>query len=319
MISIIIPVYNSTRFLDRCIESVVSQTYRDIEILLVDDGSTDNSGEICDIWEKIDTRINVIHQVNSGVSAARNHGLKLAKGEYVMFVDSDDALREDTCCLLDSYQKDNDADCIVFGALQDSASVWAPMNEKKYDSFNLFLHDFSSLIDTELLSPVWNKFYKKDYIKQAFQESVSFGEDLIFCLGYLKQCKRICFVPWLCYLHNNLNEHSITHTFKLEQINDIEQWQTSILDFGENNVYSEGLFRKYVKDVMLWLKRFYASNQYKRRFKKVFIKQWYENSYLREISTISLLSYSDLFILRCLQWQLWLLPHFFLRVKHFFK
>ncbi|MGM9737050.1 MAG: glycosyltransferase family 2 protein [Candidatus Cryptobacteroides sp.] len=319
MISIIVPVYNSASFLDKCISSVVSQTSRDIEILLIDDGSTDGSGEICESWSKIDSRINVIHQDNSGVSAARNRGIEAARGEFIMFLDSDDAICPDSCYRLETYQKEHNSDCVVFGAFQDSGTVWMLQNEIEYNCLFDFQKDFVRLLETELLSPVWNKLYKKDYIKHKFIESMSFGEDLVFCLDYISQCNKINFVPWSCYLHNNLNEYSITHTFRINQINDIEQWRTSILDFAENNDCSEGLFSKYVKDVMLWLKRFYASNEYKRRFKKKFIKQWYEHSYLREISAISRLPYSDLFILRCLQWQLWLLPYFILRIKHIFK
>ena len=90
LISVIIPVYNTAQYLSLCIESVLAQTYRDIEILLIDDGSTDGSSRICDEYAYRDARIKVIHQVNSGVVAARKTGLKEAKGELIGFVDSDD-------------------------------------------------------------------------------------------------------------------------------------------------------------------------------------------------------------------------------------
>ena len=93
-ITVIVPVYNSELYLSECISSVLNQSYKKIELLLIDDGSTDKSPIICDKYERIDNRVRVIHQNNMGVSAARNAGLDLAKGEYICFVDSDDTLKE---------------------------------------------------------------------------------------------------------------------------------------------------------------------------------------------------------------------------------
>ena len=92
MISVIIPVYNVEKYISQCLDSVCNQTYSDLEIILVDDGSTDASGEICDIYACHDKRIHVIHQENSGAAAAKNAGLRVASGEYLSFVDSDDFL-----------------------------------------------------------------------------------------------------------------------------------------------------------------------------------------------------------------------------------
>ena len=90
MISVIVPVYNAAPYLDQCIESIVKQTYTDWECILINDGSTDKSGEICDKWGKFDSRFRIIHQINQGVSATRNRGIKESKGEYIVFIDSDD-------------------------------------------------------------------------------------------------------------------------------------------------------------------------------------------------------------------------------------
>ena len=94
MVSIIVPIYNVEQYISKCIESILAQTYRDFELILVDDGSTDMCGKICDEYAKQDSRVHVIHQENKGVSAARNAGISLAKGEYIMFVDSDDFITE---------------------------------------------------------------------------------------------------------------------------------------------------------------------------------------------------------------------------------
>ena len=92
LISVIIPVYNVEQYLNRCVDSVINQTYKNLEIILIDDGSTDNSGKICDEYSQKDKRVKVIHQKNMGVSNSRNKGINIAKGKYITFVDSDDVL-----------------------------------------------------------------------------------------------------------------------------------------------------------------------------------------------------------------------------------
>ena len=319
MISIIVPVYNNSLFLDECVKSVLSQTYYDWELILVDDGSTDDSGEICDSWTMKDDRIRTIHQINAGVSAARNRGILESKGDYLMFLDSDDALHKETCFCLINYQNDSHADCIVFGSKQVSGNLWIPEEEITYDSLADFKKDFEKILLSELLSPVWNKFYKRELIKSHFPKDMSFGEDLVFSLNYLKQCERICFVPWPYYFHNNLNDHSITHTFRKSQIYDIERWQTTILQFLDKGSESRSLYSKYIKDVMLWLKRFYASNEMGRKEKKNFLKQWYRQSYLKKLTPERRLPIVERFILWCLRWNLWLLPDTLLTIKYRLK
>ena len=95
MISVIIPVYNVEKYLNECLNSVCSQTFENLEIILVDDGSTDDSSKICDEWSAKDSRVRVIHQLNAGLSEARNSGLKYCKGDYILYIDSDDSIEED--------------------------------------------------------------------------------------------------------------------------------------------------------------------------------------------------------------------------------
>lgn len=96
LLSVIVPVYNVKSYIDRCIRSILTQSYRDIELVLIDDGSTDGSSLLCDEWAKKDKRIVVVHKVNEGVSAARNTGLDVAKGDFITFVDSDDFIAPET-------------------------------------------------------------------------------------------------------------------------------------------------------------------------------------------------------------------------------
>lgn len=114
-VSIIIPVYNVEQFLDACIESVVNQTYRNLEIIAVDDGSTDNSGKILDDWAKKDSRIKVIHKENAGLSSARNAALNAVKGDYIAMIDSDDFWDDDAIEHMVTLAKDNQADMVIAG------------------------------------------------------------------------------------------------------------------------------------------------------------------------------------------------------------
>ena len=113
-ISIIVPVYNSEKYLGACIDSILSQSFRDIELILVDDGSRDSSSRICDDYAQKDGRVKVIHKANGGVSAARNDGLDIAKGEYITFIDSDDWVEREYLSTLSNYR---DYDIVFFSHL----------------------------------------------------------------------------------------------------------------------------------------------------------------------------------------------------------
>lgn len=115
MISIIIPVYNVEKYLKKCVNSIINQTYTDFELILVDDGSTDNSGKICDEYSKKDSRVIVIHQRNQGTAVARNTGLDLVHGEYIIFIDADDYIESDCLRILTNSIKDTDCECCICG------------------------------------------------------------------------------------------------------------------------------------------------------------------------------------------------------------
>ena len=123
VVSIIVPVYNAERTIDRCLNSLVNQTYDHIEILIVNDGSIDSSGVKCDRYAEIDTRVKVFHIENKGVSNARNCGIANSTGDFIIFVDSDDYLTETACEVLINHQLAFDDDCVVYGFSQLSGSI----------------------------------------------------------------------------------------------------------------------------------------------------------------------------------------------------
>ena len=317
VISIIVPIFNAQEFLDDCILSLLRQTYEDIEIILVDDGSTDESGLICDEWAKKNKLIKVIHKRNGGVSSARNEGIRCSTGSYILMLDSDDALEPETCEKLIVLAENKKADCIIFGFKQSSGSIWTAAQNKDYDSINAFKKDFGYWLSTELLSSSVNKLYKKSLIKNLYPENISLGEDLIFSLSYLEQCHSISFITETFYLHNNLNTTSLCHTFAENRIFEIENWQTAILNFA-NNDSNEILYNKYLKDLLFYIKGLYGCESIKYFNKKNILKKWSSNAFFYKNQMPSVMNRKDNFIFKCLKYKLWFMPYCFLKIKRLF-
>lgn len=168
MISVILSIYNAEDCLERCVNSVLRQSFRNIEIILIDDGSTDQSNILCDEYAKNDSRIKVVHKKNGGVSSARNKGLEIASGEYIMFLDSDDTFAPHACEVLLKIITEKKADCVICGTKEPDGNKWAPSKNLDYTSFDDFKNDFTEWLDTELLSPIWNKIYKRENISKLF-------------------------------------------------------------------------------------------------------------------------------------------------------
>lgn len=200
-ISIIIPVYKVEAYIGKCIESILSQSYSDFELLLIDDGSPDKSGEICDEYTKKDTRVNVIHIKNGGPSNARNIGLTMASGSYVCFIDSDDWVEKDFLLhLIDNYEK-NGFGVVIAGHIRDGKTqIVKSHREKKY-----LKKDFPIMCDEANLCN-WgyshDKLYDLKVIKDNdinFPVEIKYSEDLIFLLRYIQFCDWVKFVPYTDY------------------------------------------------------------------------------------------------------------------------
>lgn len=229
MISIIIPVYNVARYLDECVKSVVEQAYQDWECILVDDGSNDGSSEICDEWVKRKERMRVIHQKNGGVSRARNRGIEEAKGEYVVFVDSDDWLGKEHLSKLMGAPV---ADLVVAGIRQyriDSTHDDAkPSATQTITLTQDFLSQFVDLNDKYLLYGPVAKLYKTSIIKEydiRFPVDCSYGEDLQFNLNYLNYVQTITQVDDISYYYRRGSGTLSTKTRPNQFEQDYEQWQ----------------------------------------------------------------------------------------------
>ena len=283
MISIIIPLYNAEHSLQKCIDSALRQTYHNIEVILVNDGATDNSQHICEEFAQNDNRIKIIQQKNSGVSSARNNGMEYATGEYIMFLDSDDTLAPNACELLYNTIIEKNADCVICGTIEPNGFHWAPIKNKDYNSLIEFKKDFTYWLNTELLSPVWNKIYKKRKIKDIFCNKMSFGEDLCFSLDYIKNCEQISFITDAPHFHDNANNSSLTHNFKTTRFKDIERIQTKILEFAGTDT-DELIYQKYVYDCINYMYQVCSTSAINNKKKIEILKKWYKNSYLKSIN-----------------------------------
>lgn len=209
-VSIVVPIYNAEQFLEPCVESILSQTYQNIEILLVNDGSKDSSGKLCDSYAQKDSRVKVLHRENSGVSATRNCGIEHASGEYLMFVDSDDALEPDTVEKNLALAKEKNLDLVIYSFRYHFVDdrVEKP-NQPKQSYFgeaeDFFENCFTTLLDLELINPPWNKLIKKSIVDDnqiRFHKDFSICEDMAFSTQVLAACKRIGLNREMYYHYN---------------------------------------------------------------------------------------------------------------------
>lgn len=163
LISIIVPVYNVEKYLDKCVVSIINQTYKNIEVILVDDGSKDSSGKLCDELEKIDKRIKVIHKKNGGLSDARNAGIKVAKGQYIGFVDSDDFIENDMFEILYKLNKKYNSDISIVSFYEIyNEKVIGVRKSKEEQELTKIEAIKELLIDTKIQSYAWNKLFKRE-------------------------------------------------------------------------------------------------------------------------------------------------------------
>lgn len=195
MISVIVPVYKSEKTLQRCVESLLAQTNRDLEILLIVDGPPDNSGVLCNKLAKTDSRIRVINQENQGVSKARNRGITEAGGEYIRFVDSDDFVDENSNEILLQAMQTTDADLVIAGYhhLYFGRDIVKLPKTGCYELASMSEEDrreFLDLYKKGYLNMPWNKLYKKELIQKQFPTDLNLGEDLLFNQAYILQCKK---------------------------------------------------------------------------------------------------------------------------------
>lgn len=200
LISVIIPVYNVEKYLRECMDSVITQTYKNLEIILVDDGSPDKSGEICDEYSKKDSRVKVLHKENTGLSGARNAGMEQATGKYIMFLDSDDYLEVDSCEKLYREIERTNSDYVVgnYTNTDENGTKWVKpaFSQDKYFAAKLLIDDYENSFYL-MNSGVWNKIWRKSFLDKfqiKFVEG-ALAEDAIFTTYCFMKAKTVYYIP----------------------------------------------------------------------------------------------------------------------------
>ncbi len=238
-VSVIVPIYNTAKYLENCLNSIVNQTHRELEIILVDDGSTDESGKIADTYAKKDQRIKVIHQKNAGQSAARNHGIKESTGDYLSFVDSDDQIEPVFYSTLLKLYKDNTSVAVCghqYRRLKDNSSknlYQSPLKPRgKNETKKAYI--IKLLVKDGRMYSCNNKLFKKEYIKDnniLFDTNINFAEDTKFVLDYLSYAEgEIAYDMSPLYIYNFGTETSTVKTAATKwenwehQYQDLKKW-----------------------------------------------------------------------------------------------
>jgi len=195
-VSIIVPLFNAEKFAKRCIESVLMQTFKNFELILIDDGSKDKTGEICDKYAEKDTRIKVIHKNNGGVSSARNTGLDMAKGEWITFLDADDWIEPNFLLIVDNNS--NDSIDWIFAQWRTIWDNGLPNEINNYEQEILFnnweeiKNIWDKMANMDICRCPWGKFFRRSVIesyKLRFDNSLKYGEDTVFNYEYLINIK----------------------------------------------------------------------------------------------------------------------------------
>lgn len=217
LISVIVPVYNVEQYLDQCLESIVSQTYPCLEILVVDDGSTDSSGDMCDRWAERDSRISVTHQPNGGLSAARNTALDKMSGEHVIMVDSDDVLHPDAAACLLSAMERHQADIVVGDHVivgEKATPQWpdtataCPDGERAYSQSEALLTIF---YQQGLTHSAWARIYRASLFDGIRYPVGQLYEDLAVIYPLLKKCDKVVKIPQVVYGYRQRESSILGH------------------------------------------------------------------------------------------------------------
>ncbi len=284
LVSVIIPVYNVESYVERCVKSIIAQSYTNIEIILVDDGSTDHSGDICDRLHKDDKRIIVIHQDNKGLAGARNTGIDKARGEYICFVDSDDYVHPDYVKYLLGICIDNDCEIGICGyysteGIETFHEVdWnkkAAVYSKKqiFDSFYSDMH--------VPIVVAWNKIYKKSCIGDIRYSEGIIHEDEATTFIYLYNARKIAYSQEVLYYYFNRDD-SITGQNYSERNLDILYAYKKRMDFYKEHGETEFFEREcqfYLSEI---LSHYYKVYRYLGKDKRILsdLKKRYRSAYI---------------------------------------
>lgn len=224
IISVIVPVYKVEKYLDKCVQSIVDQTYQNLEIILVDDGSPDNCGAMCDAWAEKDSRIKVVHKVNGGLSDARNAGMVIATGEYIGFVDSDDCIAPEMYALMHSRILADGSDIAACGV----EMVWEDGTENR-----MLTRQGNCVLDTSaameavideswLKQPVWYKLYKTELVRDIPFPVGKYHEDVFWTWQAVARANKVSVFDTPCYYYLQRSGSIMGQKYSLKRLDALE-------------------------------------------------------------------------------------------------
>ena len=217
-VSVVIPIYNAEKYLKKCIESVLKQSYTNLEVILVNDGSKDQSLAVCKMYEKQDARVVLIDKQNGGVSAARNDGIKIATGKYILFLDSDDFIPKDAVKKMHRAITKDRSD-FVFGGYTEIGVKHNKIISHASKVVCLDKNGITTILQMEGINYICSKLYRLDNITKnrvLYDGRIKIGEDEIFVCKYLRTCSTVSLISDNLYYYNRLNEFSATGDYKDE-------------------------------------------------------------------------------------------------------
>lgn len=253
-LSVIIPIYNAQEEIRNLLEDIKSQSFHDFEVLMINDGSQDKSGQICQEFEKIDKRFIYIYQENGGVSSARNHGLSIAQGQFISFLDADDRIPQDRFETMLQIMDENDEIDLVIGQYTVDIkngkfpfSLWQSDLIGKHNLETL-IKDYSKSMSGFYYGVIWNKLYKRDIIVEnniAFDESMSWGEDLLFNLWYFCNIYSIFYLKTSVYHYCYTEKSLLSNTAIYKDYIDFIRYK-KVLELGEK-LHNKQDYNTYLK------------------------------------------------------------------------
>lgn len=244
-VSVIMPAYNAERWIEKAVKAVLSQTYKNIELIVINDGSDDKTQLICEMLQREDERIIIHLQNNQGLCSARNQGMKLISGDYFIIVDSDDILDSDAVSLLVKTAETKNADIVIGGYWYDVVGTEKKILRTVSENFEFYPNNKLNTKEVEMLvksctiAPTWNKLYRKSFSNRSFDTQLAINEDLLFSLQAVKSAKKVAVVSTPVYDYIIQNTNSLSRKFHPEFPESIDKIFCLICDETYKTIRSE--------------------------------------------------------------------------------
>lgn len=266
-VSIVVPVYNGEKYVDRCLRGILDQKYKNIECIVVDDGSTDGTGMLCDRYAACDLRIKVVHQENKGLSGARNVGTRYATGDYVVYFDVDDEVTDSLLSENIEIAEQEQADVVMYGFwyynVETGKKIPNLMQEKFAGEDELFFRNaLIPAIRHEVFNAPWNKIYRREFLvenKLCFDENYPIYEDIIFASEMLQYAKKIVINPSMYYIYNVRSSGSLISKYVDKYFESVTRFYQNAMRYcdrySDNKTQVESFSTLYMKLVTTNLKQ----------------------------------------------------------------